>query len=158
MKKILIVGLILSSVFITGCSNISESVKNDNKTEDNQDSKKNVETVDNEIQRGSNEAVDEIYYVVKNKGTVADEELNVAYKWIKTNITNILKGKDNMEKAMYYGNMLERYSKNDELKKIGMNTVQMTKYVYRGTENALSNDVQNNLKKIKDSIEKIEKS
>ncbi|MGG7210383.1 hypothetical protein [Clostridium baratii] len=156
MRKIMITGLILGSIFMVGCSDVKEEVGNKNNIEQSQEVKEEAEKDVKKIERGTSEAVDEIYYVAKNKGTATSEELKTAYEWIKSNTTNILKGQDNMEKAMYYGNILEMYSKDAEIKKLGQNTIQMVKYVYRGAETALSDSVQKNLRQIKNSIKKIE--
>ena len=60
-----------------------------------------------------------------------------------------------MEDAIYYGALLE-YSCNDNLKELGMDTVQAVKYVYRNVEKIEDISTQENLKQITKNLNSLQ--
>lgn len=104
-----------------------------------------------EIKRGTSEYVDAIYYYVKNeKGMIS--KVNEAWEWTKTNYPNYYKDMETMEKAIFYGNILDRFSNDETIKRVGMNLVQGTKYVYRGYKTVDSDHTKLNLEQIQKGI------
>ncbi len=84
----------------------------------------------------------------------SDTDLKTALSFIKDNIENLYKDNKTMENAIYYGALLE-YSNKDILKDIGMDTVQAVKYVYRNVEKIEDISTQENLKQIKENLNKL---
>lgn len=111
-------------------------------------------------------AVDEII----NKGNedsskASEEDIKRAIKFINDNYNNYWTDNETMHKGMYYGSLLE-YAKRDKAKEnqkgldytiysLGVDTVQVIKYVYRGAETKEDEATQSNLRQIEKSLNSI---
>lgn len=107
----------------------------------------------------TSEMVDSIIKKAKEDAeTATDEQKQDALDFAVDNIDNYYADNETMEKAMYCGALLEySYKENDEeLSGIGADLVQAVKYVYRNAEDVEAASTQENLKQLKDSIEKIQ--
>ena len=82
---------------------------------------------------------------------------NEAISSIKNNKENFYKDTETMEKAIYYGYLLEyAFEGSDKnLAKLGQDVYQAIKYVYRGVENIEDEATQENLRQIEEDLEKI---
>lgn len=94
-------------------------------------------------------------------GNASDADLKKAYNYIKDNYTDCFDDNETMEQMMYNGWLLEyAYDDNESMRNyynVGMDAEQLVKYVYRGTETKDDQSTQENIKQIKESIQKIEK-
>ncbi len=118
-----------------------------------------------DIQSNTSAMVD--YLIKKAKAevnTVNENKLTEAIDFIKENIGNLFKDNMTMEKAIYYGSLLEYYYAidNNSFKgfsdvkgEIGMDTVQAVKYVYRGAEKTTDKSTIENIKQIEQNLIKI---
>lgn len=108
-----------------------------------------------EPEHGTSAYVDYIALKAKSDAeTATKEQLDEAINWLKNNGTNYFSGNDNMEKTMYYGELLEYKYKDtgDDLEKIGWQAFKTVKYVYRGTESVLDTATHDNLMELKDML------
>lgn len=89
-----------------------------------------------------------------------EEDIQAAVNWLKKNTGNYFSGSENMEKTMYYGELLEYKYKDtgNELEKIGWQAFKTVKYVYRGAETVLDDATHNNLQELKDMLENLSES
>lgn len=81
-----------------------------------------------------------------------------AISYIRDNYPDYFTDNATMEKAMYYGYLLEyAYKKTDNKNytDLGMDTYQAIKYVYRGAETVEDTATQENLKQIEDTLNKL---
>ena len=87
--------------------------------------------------------------------TATDEDIAEALQWLIDNTENYFSGNENMEKTMYYGELLEYKYKNtgDDLEKIGWQAFKTVKYVYRGAESVLDDVTHDNLMELKEMLE-----
>lgn len=87
--------------------------------------------------------------------TATDEDIQEAVNWLKDNTTNYFSGNENMEKTMYYGELLEyKYEDTDnKYEKAGWQAFKTVKYVYRGLDSVLDDVTHNNLLKLKELVE-----
>lgn len=88
-------------------------------------------------EHGTSAYVDYLFYKAKADAEIAtDEELQAALDWLKDNVDNIFDSQENMELAMYNGELLERKYKDsgNAFEKIGWQAYKTVKYVYRGAE------------------------
>lgn len=110
-------------------------------------------------EKNTSEMVD--YLIRKAQSDVqglSDEELVPALDYINDNIDNCWDSNEIMENYIYYGSMLEihyngSYANADIKGRIGMNAVQLVKYVYRNTETIDSDHTQENLRQVKEDLE-----
>ena len=163
----------LITVFSVGCTSASQSSKvsettsvvttskasseskpqNDSKTTDSSEESSDVST---EPEHKTSAYVD--YIALKAKAdaeNATDEEIEQAITWLKDNTSEFFKGEENMEKVMYYGELLEYKYKGtgDDLEKIGWQAFKTVKYVYRGAETIEDTATRDNLKKLKKMLE-----
>lgn len=112
------------------------------------------------------DAVTELYYKAKEKATKATEDdLKEAIKFINDNYNNYWIDNETMHKTLYFGSLLhcaklEEAKKNQKnvdyaIYKLGSDTEQVVKYIYRGEEKIEDSSTQTNLKQIKKSLENI---
>lgn len=87
--------------------------------------------------------------------TATDEDIAEALQWLIDNTENYFSGNENMEKTMYYGELLEYKYKDtgDDLEKIGWQAFKTVKYVYRGVESVLDDVTHDNLMELKEMLE-----
>lgn len=118
-------------------------------------------TTNEDPQPNTTAAVDAIARNAKesaNKSS-SDEKREEAVQYIYEHYPNYFDSNEVMEKAMYYGYYLEyAYAKNgsDNLyANLGIDTYQVVKYYYRGSEDLTSEFTTENLKQIKESLEKL---
>ncbi len=106
-------------------------------------------------EHGTSTYVDYIYYKAKYDAiTATDDELQNALNWLKSNTENYFSTQENMELAMYYGELLEMTYKDlgNDYEKIGWQTYKTIKYVYRGVESIEDETTQHNLNELKDLL------
>lgn len=86
----------------------------------------------------------------------AEEKANAAFEWIVSTAPQWYDGPEVMEQAIYNGTLVEYfYYVTDRVRSdIGKDTVQAVKYVYRGVETVLDDATQENIRQIKEGIEK----
>lgn len=101
-------------------------------------------------------AVDELVLrAKKDSSNATDIEIKEAVKFINDNYNNYWADNSIMEKTMYYGALLEYSNKDNDIKSLGADTVQVVKYIYRKVEKVEDDSTQSNLKQIKKSLDKI---
>ena len=106
----------------------------------------------------TSQKVDKIMLKAKEDSKMITEDIKKeAMEFIRNNKSNFYKDNETMEKAIYYGYLLERaYEKNDKkYANLGMDVYQAVKYVYRGVEKIDDVATQENLKQIEKDLEKI---
>ena len=141
-KKSLIFAFVLGSVllFLVGCRAVDPN---------------NPIPYDNAPTANTTEMVD---YISKVSTAVSDI---VAIDFIRNTYPNFYTDNATMEKAMYYGYLLEYRHQEDStdyyqnITKLGMDTEQAVKYVYRGVEAVDDDATQENLKQISESLAEI---
>ena len=104
----------------------------------------------------TNEMVDYLAAKARNDSqTATDEEIQEAIDWLKNNIDSYFSDNDSMEKAMYYGELLEYKYKdtNNKYEKAGWQAFKTIKYVYRGVEAVSDETTQNNLEELKELVQ-----
>lgn len=86
-----------------------------------------------------------------------DKNEKEAIKWLKENIDNIYDNNDNMEKAMYYGFLLEdiHSGMNDKMYETGMQAEMAVKYVYSGNDKIDDFGTQRHYSKLKELLKQI---
>lgn len=111
-------------------------------------------------------AVNEIINKGKEDASKASEEdIKKAIQFINNNYNNYWIDNETMHKGMYYGSLLE-YAKKDKAKEnpkgidgkiydLGVDTVQVIKYVYRGVDKIEDDSTQANLRQIEKSLNNI---
>ena len=102
--------------------------------------------------------IDEISQKAKIEAQNMNQTIkNEAINFIKENKSNLFKDNETMEKAMYYGYLLEyAFEKsNKDLAKLGQDVYQAIKYVYREVETIEDNATQENLRQIEKDLKKI---
>lgn len=111
-------------------------------------------------------AVDEIINKGKeDSSSISEEDIKRAIKFINDNYNNYWTDNETMHKGLYYGSLLE-YAKRDKAKEnqkgldytiysLGVDTVQVIKYVYRGAETKEDEATQANLRQIEKSLSNI---
>lgn len=110
-------------------------------------------------EHGTSTYVDYIYYKAKYDAIAAtDDELQNALNWLKSNTENYFSTQENMELAMYYGELLEMTYKDlgNDYEKIGWQTYKTIKYVYRGVENIEDETTQHNLNELKELLSRVD--
>lgn len=109
-------------------------------------------------ERGTTAMVDHIVSIAKEDagGPDAEAKAVAAYEWIVENVPQWYDGPEIMEQAIYNGTIVEYfYYVTDRVRSdIGADTVQSVKYVYRGVETVLDDATQENIRQIKEGIEK----
>lgn len=109
-------------------------------------------------EQGTTAMVDHIISIAKEDagGPDAEAKAVAAYEWIVENVPQWYDGLEIMERAIYNGTLVEYfYYVTDRVRSdIGADTVQSVKYVYRGVETVLDNATQENIRQIKEGIEK----
>ena len=109
-----------------------------------------------EPEHGTSSYVDYIALKAKDDAeTATDDDIKNALNWLKDNTENYFSGEENMEKTMYYGELLEYKYKDtgDSLEKIGWQAFKTVKYVYRGAESVTDDATHNNLMELKEMLE-----
>ncbi len=142
-----------------GNSSISSS-EQDSLSSSNSSSSQNVNSEEELVKYGTSEDVDNIAHTAKEDAQSIDtDKTNEAIEFITINYGNYFKDKETMERTMYYGFLLEyAYESNDIMSdyyKLGRDTEQCIKYVYRGAESVEHDSVQANLYQIQKSLIKI---
>lgn len=106
---------------------------------------------------GTTERVDEIAQMAKdNVSKMNQETADKLVKYISDTNPDFYKDNSTMEKAMYYGYLLEYWENGEEpYRTLGMDTSQAIKYVYRGAEKTSDESTKSNLEQIQKSLDKI---
>lgn len=101
-------------------------------------------------EQGSTARADAIAKLAKKDAAErAASQNTVAVDFIVATYPNFYADAATMEKAMYYGYLLDySFGDGDPRSRVGYNTVKSIKYVYRGAEKATDDATQKNLKKI----------
>ena len=107
--------------------------------------------------KNTSEMVDKIASIAKNDSEKASNELlNEAIAFIRDNYPQYYDGAEEMELTMYYGYLLDyKFNDSDPRSKLGTDTYQAVKYVYRNVETVLDDATQENLRQIEKSLSKI---
>lgn len=153
-KKDIIVG----SIIIIAIIGIVVSCNNDNPQTDNVTTPMSKET---NIESNTNEMVTHLVKKGREKAKNATEsDLAEALQYIEKNIDNCFNNNETMEKFIYYGSLLEYYYDGGEVGsdirgEIGMDAVQLVKYVYREVESPTDDATLSNLKQVKEGLAKI---
>lgn len=163
-NKFLKVGIIIIVTFaliivigLVGGSQTSQNEKNSNKTIEEKITDKSKNT----IEPNTSAMIDSLILKGKEKAKNAtEEELNEALDYIKININNCFTSNEIMENFIYYGSILEYYynggkTNSDIRGEIGMDSVQLVKYVYRNIETPTDEATISNLKQVKDNLSKL---
>lgn len=167
IKRLLVV--LLVCMISIGCVACSGTTSEDSKV--NLEDMTGSEKVDYFITKGRND-----YEAVKNDDKLTD--LGVQYiKDIGEYVDNKSQfdSNDNMEDIMTKGSFLEQYGKDKmeifktsgqedsngyktakEVNSLGMNAVQMVKYVYREAETKEDDSTKANIKQVKESLEQLQ--
>lgn len=107
-------------------------------------------------QPNTSEAVDELILKGKNDSkNVTEDDIKEAIKFINNNYNKYWVDNETMQRTLYYGALLEYSSENKDIKELGLDSVQVIKYVYRGLEKIEDESTQSNLEQIKKSLDKI---
>lgn len=142
----------------TGCSvtNIDTSSTTDQPTTATATIEATAPTENSEPEHGTSAYVDYIAAKAKEDAiTATDEQLQEAVDWLKNNTSNYFSGEENMEKTMYYGELLEYKYKGsgNDYEKVGWQAFKTIKYVYRGVESVLDQVTHDNLMELQDMVE-----
>lgn len=153
-KKDIIVGAIIIIAIIC----IVVSCNNDNPQTDNVTTPISKET---NIESNTNEMVTHLVKKGREKAKNATEsDLAEALQYIEKNIDNCFNNNETMENFIYYGSLLEYYYDEEKVGsdirgEIGMDAVQLVKYVYREVEFPTDDATLSNLKQVKEGLAKI---
>lgn len=134
-KIIAIISIIGVCVSLSACAKEEQPTQSVESSVYTSDSTTSVLTEPSE--HGTSAYVDYICYKAKaDAEDVTDEELQVALSWLKANVDSVFSSQENMELAMYNGELLEyKYKKTgNNYEKIGWQAFKTVKYVYRGVE------------------------
>ena len=93
-----------------------------------------------------------------SKSTFNQEaDVDTAIKWLKNNVDDIYNSNENMEKAMYYGFLLEdiHSGMNDNIYEIGMRAEIAVKYVYSKNDQIEDSSTQRHYSKLKELLNQV---
>lgn len=136
----------------------------ENNKEEPREQEKTLNTTTNQIEnvqtteKGTSAKVDEIAKQAKvDANNINNSTKEEAIIFIKNNKNNFYKDIETMEKAMYYGYLLEYAFENTDknLAKLGQDVYQAIKYVYRGAESVEDEATQENLRQIEKDLQTI---
>ncbi len=148
--------LALILVVIIGTSGDKPDVTANNTPTQNPTSAPTINPDD--IKRNTTAMVDYLIAEAREPASNENAKANAenCYNWIVENVDAFFTDNLTMEKAIYAGALVEYYytGKDDIRAGVGMDAVQAVKYVYRGVETALDDATQENIRQIKDGIEK----
>lgn len=151
MKKAIYSLMVLSLIFsFTACGG-SDNSANQSGQEQAQEQDQTLEFVLPDEERNSSDMVVAIESLGKEHAeTASDAYLQTAFDFIKDNYPDYYADDDMMEKAIYYGRLLECAYKdtNQDLSDLGWKTIKATKYVYRGVDTIEADATQINLENI----------
>ena len=103
-------------------------------------------------------AVDELVLRAKKDAQDStDSEIKEAVKFINDNYNNYWIDNITMEKTIYYGTLMDYSIRNDDIKNLGRDSVQVVKYIYRKAEKIEDESTQSNLRQIKKLLDNISK-
>lgn len=101
-------------------------------------------------------AVDEIIFKGKaDSKNASKDDIKEAIKFINDNYNKYWTDNNTMQKTMYYGAILEYSNESKDIKKLGLDSEQVVKYVYRKADKIEDASTQSNLEQIKKSLDKI---
>ncbi len=105
----------------------------------------------------SNERLDAIMMLAKKDvASINDGKIARAVAFIRETYPNFYADTATMEKAMYYGRLLDKaFDDKDARSRLGWHTVKAVKYVYRGNEKVSDDATRINLEKIKKDLAEI---
>lgn len=109
------------------------------------------------VEKNTSAMVDTIAKLAKNDAQqINDLDVEQALDYIRKVHPNYYADNETMEKAMYYGYLLDYAFKDDDARsRVGFNVVKSIKYVYRGAEKATDEVTTNNLEKVNKELAKI---
>lgn len=162
----LLVIIIIGSISFTSNDNTSSNKKNSSSTlKETENSYSTNKVKESELEANSNEKLNYLVKKGQSKAKNANiKEADEALSYIKNNIDNPFSNNSIMENLIYYGTVLEYYYANNDSSfngfsdirgKIGMNTVQAIKYVYRNIETPTNDATISNINKVKEDLLKI---
>ena len=106
------------------------------------------------IEEASSARVDEIARIAKADAVgITDDLGNEACVFIIEHFPDFYTDNEMMEKIIYCGYLLEYGYEGGDVAKLGQDTYQAVKYVYRGAETVDSEATQENLRKIKELLD-----
>lgn len=110
------------------------------------------------VEPNTNEMVDYIHAFASENATKDEALKKEAIDFILNNKNNFFKDNATMELCMYYGYWMEKAYGDDTDKtvaKLGMDTYQVAKYVYRNIDTPETPDTLENLKQIDDGLKEL---
>ena len=157
MKKLFYSFMVLSLVFsFAACGGSNNSAE---QPEQEQTQQQALEFVLPDEERNTSDMVDAIEKLGKEHAEIAsDAYLQTAFDFIKDNYPDYYADDDMMEKAIYYGRLLEcAYKDKDEnLSNLGWKTIRSTKYVYRNVDTIDADATQINLESIGELLDTLD--
>ena len=164
-KKLLIfaIAMVASTFYLTGCtSSVSETTVEEIttttatiSTEVEYSTYQLEESTEKEPEPNTSEMVDYIANKAKTDSSTASiDDILDAVEWLKNNIDNIFDSNENMEKTMYYGELLEYKYKGtgDPYEQVGWQAFKTVKYVYRGYETVDDTATIDNYSELKELV------
>lgn len=151
MKRLICLLIVVFLSFcLFGCDNKENSKVESKPT--------NVEQEIAEPEPNTSEMVDNIISKAREDAkTASDEQKQEALDFIVDNVNKYFTGGNEMiEKVIYYGALLNYcYDDDSEISKIGNDAVQSVKYVYRGAETIEDKATLENMKQLREEIDKL---
>lgn len=149
-KRVALLMVIMIAVFAFGCGN--------NEPKDEEPQQSVAQEPQSAPEPNTSAMVDSLVLQAKEDAKSADEEkLNEALSYIVDNYPEYFADNETMEAVIYNGSLLE-YAYQDKDKTIaglGMDAVQAVKYVYRGAESVEDDATKENLRQVKEAIDKL---
>ena len=158
MKRLLGIAILCAMISMTACGNTSVESSNASEIEENITEEITTEAIATEPEHGTSAYVDYLAFKAKDDAeTASNEQLQEAVDWLKNNTAAYFSTEENMEKTMYYGQLLEYKYKGteNEYEKIGWQAFKTVKYVYRGAESVSDDVTQNNLLELQEMAENL---
>ncbi|MFI3206946.1 MAG: hypothetical protein R3Y33_06835 [Clostridia bacterium] len=151
--KVVIVGTVekeIGHIYMVDCWYLGGATEDETKTEEN------ISQEGNSTQQfGTTEDMDVIVDNARTDAeTATQEDIDKALNWLNDNNSHLFDGKENMELAIYNGELIEYFYKDsdDVLTYLGFKAFETVKYVYRGVDSTLDEVTHDNLMELKDML------
>lgn len=158
-KKKIIIGAVVAIVILAALTSPSDETDNtvpESTTQTQKVASENTTAASDLPEPNTSAMVDSIAMKAKEDAKNATEEKRNEYtQLIVDNYPNFYESNELMEQLMYAGCYLEYGFSGTTYEKLGMDTNQAIKYVYRNAEKPEDQSTQENLKQIKDSLNEI---
>lgn len=155
-KKKIIIGAVAAIVILAALASPSDDANNTSSESTTQTQQVSSETTSNTPEPNTSAMVDSIAIKAKEDAQNATKEKRNEYtQLIVDNYPNFYESNELMEQLMYAGYYLEYGFAGTIYEKLGMDTKQAIKYVYRNAEKPEEQSTQENLEQIKESLNEI---